>query len=308
MDPVRQALEPPGISGTPFFKSRPGPRPSPGGKRQLLVLGAQALGPGVEDERTDCCHCRWVLGHGASLHWGSPRGPALPCPQPPSPIPTSITGHGHSRRGAPGGLAGGLWPSLPLTFSLAPHACTLAQAWHTVLSTQLAFLGGHCLGLQPLPSTEPALSPLPPLPGQAMDPHEMVVKNPYAHISIPRAHLRPDLRQQLEVAPSSSESQPLPVGSCPLQNPRLLQPMMEAPGPKGAKGAKGAAPVKGQQAWPKPGNPYGSGRRPAGLTYTGLPPIGRGDDIAHHCCCCPCCSCCHCPPFCRCHSCCCVVS
>ncbi|ELK07419.1 cysteine-rich tail protein 1 isoform X1 [Pteropus alecto] len=144
--------------------------------------------------------------------------------------------------------------------------------------------------------------------GQAMDPHEMVVKNPYAHISIPRAHLRPDLRQQLEAAPSSSESQPLPVGSCPLQTPRLLQPTKEAPGPKGAKGAKGAAPAKGQQAWSKPGNPYGSGQRPAGLTYTGLPPIGRGDDIAHHCCCCPCCSCCHCPRFCRCHSCGCVVS
>ncbi|XP_032979404.1 cysteine-rich tail protein 1 [Rhinolophus ferrumequinum] len=141
-----------------------------------------------------------------------------------------------------------------------------------------------------------------------MDPHEMVVKNPYAHISIPRAHLRPDLGQQLEAEPSCSESQPLPMGPCNLEPNRLLQPMEFAPGPKGAKGAKGAAPVKGQQAWQQPGNPYSSGQRPAGLTYTGLPPIGRGDDIAHHCCCCPCCSCCHCPRFCRCHSCCCVVS
>ncbi|KAM9642030.1 cysteine-rich tail protein 1 isoform 2-T2 [Trichechus inunguis] len=90
-----------------------------------------------------------------------------------------------------------------------------------------------------------------------MDPHEMVVKNPYTHISIPRAHLRPDL---------------------------------------------------GQQTWQHPSNPYGSAQRPAGLTYAGVPPIGPGDDIAHHCCCCPCCSCCHCPRFCRCHSCCCVVS
>uniref|UniRef100_A0A9L0S8N3 Cysteine rich tail 1 n=1 Tax=Equus caballus TaxID=9796 RepID=A0A9L0S8N3_HORSE len=142
--------------------------------------------------------------------------------------------------------------------------------------------------------------------GRAMDPHEMVVKNPYSHISIPRAHLRPDLEQQLEVAPSS-ESQPLPVGSCTPEPTRLLQPTEEALGPKGAKGAKGAAPVQGQQAWQQPGNPYGSEQRPAGLTYAGLPPVGRGDDIAHHCCCCPCCSCCHCPRFCRCHSCC-VVS
>ncbi|KAM7094215.1 cysteine-rich tail protein 1 [Molossus nigricans] len=167
-----------------------------------------------------------------------------------------------------------------------------------------------------------------------MDPHEMVVKNPFAHISIPRAHLRPDLEQHLEVAPSCSERQPLPVGSCTLEPMRLLQPTEEALGPKGAKGAKGttgakgafpvqgqqpwqqpgskgakgAFPVQGQQPWQQPGNPYRGAQRPTGLTYTGLPPIGRGDDIAHHCCCCPCCSCCHCPRFCRCHSCCCVVS
>ncbi|KAF5921526.1 cysteine-rich tail protein 1 [Diceros bicornis minor] len=140
-----------------------------------------------------------------------------------------------------------------------------------------------------------------------MDPHEMVVKNPYTHISIPRAHLRPDLGQQLEVAPSL-EPQPLPVESCIPEPTRLLQPTEDALGPKGAKGAKGTAPVQGQQAWQQPGNPYGSGQRPTGLTYAGLPPIGHGDDIAHHCCCCPCCSCCHCPRFCRCHSCCCVIS
>ncbi|XP_029775448.1 cysteine-rich tail protein 1 isoform X2 [Suricata suricatta] len=143
-----------------------------------------------------------------------------------------------------------------------------------------------------------------------MDPHEMVVKNPYAHVSIPRAHLRPDLGQQLEMAPSSQGSQPLPVAvdSCTLEPARLLQPTEDAPGSKGAKGAKGAAQIQGQQTWQQPCNPYGSGRREAGLTYAGLPPVGRGDDIAHHCCCCPCCSCCHCPRFCRCHSCCCVVS
>ncbi|XP_055988978.1 cysteine-rich tail protein 1 [Sorex fumeus] len=136
-----------------------------------------------------------------------------------------------------------------------------------------------------------------------MDPHEMVVKNPYAHISIPRAHLRPDLGQQLEAAPSSSEPGPLPLGPCAPEPPCTLQ-LSDA---KGAKGAKGAAPVQGQQTWQPSGNPYGSGQRQAGLTYAGRPPVGRGDDIAHHCCCCPCCSCCHCPRFCRCHSCC-VVS
>lgn len=143
-----------------------------------------------------------------------------------------------------------------------------------------------------------------------MDPHEMVVKNPYAHISIPRAHLRSDLGQQLEEVPSSSsssETQPLPSGTCTPEPVGLLQ-TSEAPGPKGIKGIKGIAPEHGQQSWQSPCNPYSSGQRPSGLTYAGLPPVGRGDDIAHHCCCCPCCSCCHCPRFCRCHSCCCVVS
>ncbi|XP_019293926.1 cysteine-rich tail protein 1 [Panthera pardus] len=141
--------------------------------------------------------------------------------------------------------------------------------------------------------------------GWAMDPHEMVVKNPYAHVSIPRAHLRPDLGQRLETAPPSWGSQPLPVGSCTSEPTGLLQPSEEAPG---SKGAKGTTQVQGQQSWQQPCNPYSGGQRPAGLTYAGLPPIGRGDDIAHHCCCCPCCSCCHCPRFCRCHSCCCVIS
>lgn len=141
-----------------------------------------------------------------------------------------------------------------------------------------------------------------------MDPHEMVVKNPYTHISIPRAHLRPDLEQQLEAGPGPSELQPLSGGACAPEPSCLLQPVEEVWGPQGAKGAKGAAPVQGQQSWQQPGNPSCSGQRPAGLTYAGRPPIGRGDDIAHHCCCCPCCSCCHCPRFCRCHSCCCVVS
>ncbi|XP_004714478.1 cysteine-rich tail protein 1 [Echinops telfairi] len=145
-----------------------------------------------------------------------------------------------------------------------------------------------------------------------MDPHEMVVKNPYAHISIPRAHLRPDLVKQLEAAPCSSsssspETQPLPTGPCTSDPVRLLQPTEEAPDPKGAKGAKGATPLPCQESWQEPSNPYSRAQRQAGLTYAGLPPIGRGDDIAHHCCCIPCCSCCHCPRFCRCHSCCCCV-
>ncbi|XP_057404049.1 cysteine-rich tail protein 1 [Balaenoptera acutorostrata] len=133
-----------------------------------------------------------------------------------------------------------------------------------------------------------------------MDPPEMLIKDPYAHVSIPRAHLRPELGQQLEAAPSSSESQPLPVGSC------TLEPTEEAPGPKGAEGA---ASIRGQQAWQQPCTPDGSGQQQqAGLPCAGLPPVGRGDAIAHHCWCCPCCSCCHCPRFCRCHSCCCVIS
>ncbi|KAK7799739.1 hypothetical protein U0070_010746 [Myodes glareolus] len=144
----------------------------------------------------------------------------------------------------------------------------------------------------------------------AMDPHEMVVKNPYTHISIPRAHLRSDLGQKLEEVPSSSssaETQPLPSGTCAPEPTGLLK-MTEAPEPKGAKGIKGTAPEQSQQSWQSPCNPYSGGQRPSGLTYAGLPPVGRGDDIAHHCCCLPCCSCCHCPRFCRCHSCCCVVS
>ncbi|XP_050011158.1 cysteine-rich tail protein 1 isoform X3 [Alexandromys fortis] len=147
-------------------------------------------------------------------------------------------------------------------------------------------------------------------PAWAMDPHEMVVKNPYTPISIPRAHLRSDLGQQLEEVPSSSSSaeiQPLPSGTY-APEPAGLSKTTEAPEPKGVKGIKGTAPEQSQQTY-NPCNPYNSGgQRPSGLTYAGLPPVGRGDDIAHHCCCLPCCSCCHCPRFCRCHSCCCVVS
>ncbi|XP_006163372.1 cysteine-rich tail protein 1 [Tupaia chinensis] len=143
-----------------------------------------------------------------------------------------------------------------------------------------------------------------------MDPHEAAIKNPYAHLSIPRAHLRPDLGQHLEAVPSSSSpsSQPLPGEPCAPEPARLLQPA-ELLGPKGTSGAEAATPTQSQQTWQQPRSPYGGAQRPAGLTYAGLPPVGRGDDIAHHCCCCPCCSCCHCPRFCRCHSrCCCVVS
>ncbi|XP_038623982.1 cysteine-rich tail protein 1 [Tachyglossus aculeatus] len=109
-----------------------------------------------------------------------------------------------------------------------------------------------------------------------MDPHEAVVKNPYASVVIPRAHLRPDLGQA-EARPSE---------------------------PKGGPPA--------QEAWCQAGNPYASLQRPAGCPEprpAAFPLQGPGDDIAHNCCCCPCCSCCHCPPCCRCHQrCCCVVS
>ncbi|XP_065736067.1 cysteine-rich tail protein 1 [Phocoena phocoena] len=98
-----------------------------------------------------------------------------------------------------------------------------------------------------------------------MDPSEMLVKDPYAHVSILRAHLRPKLGQQLEAAPSSLESQPLPVGSC------TLEPTEEAPGPKGAEAA---ASIQGQQAWQQPCTPYGSGQSQAGLTYAGLASMG----------------------------------
>lgn len=189
---------------------------------------------------------------------------------------------------------GGSWevPALAL-----PVLCSPAPA--LTLGLTHSFADWLCSGLWAVPSTELIASPLPIPARPAMDPQEMVVKNPFAHISIPRAHLRPELGQQLEVAPFCPESQALPGGSC------TLEPTEENTGPKGAKGA---APFQGQQAWQQPSNPYGSGPRPSGLTYAGLPPIGHGDDIAHHCCCCPCCSCCHCPRFCRCHSCCCVIS
>ncbi|XP_049637947.1 cysteine-rich tail protein 1 [Suncus etruscus] len=137
-----------------------------------------------------------------------------------------------------------------------------------------------------------------------MDPHEMVVKNPYAQFIIPRAQLRPDLGgQQPEAAPSCSESGPPASGPCVSETLCSLEPGKA----KGAEGVKGGAATQGQQTWQPSGNPCGCGQR-TGLTYAGRPPVGRGDDIAHHCCCCPCCSCCHCPRFCRCHSCCCVVS
>lgn len=178
-----------------------------------------------------------------------------------------------------------------------------------------------------------------------MDPHEMVVKNPYAQFIIPRAHLRPDLGgQQPEATPSCSEPGPPASGPCVSETLCSLEPgnakgaqgvkgVQDAQGAKGAqdaqgakgaqcaqdakgmksaqgaqnvKGAKGAI-AQGQQTWQPSGNPCGCGQR-TGLTYAGRPPVGRGDDIAHNCCCCRCCSCCHCPRFCRCHSCCCVVS
>ncbi|XP_024618210.1 cysteine-rich tail protein 1 [Neophocaena asiaeorientalis asiaeorientalis] len=113
--------------------------------------------------------------------------------------------------------------------------------------------------------------------GQAMDPSEMLVKDPYAHVSILRAHLRPELGQQLEAAPSSLESQPLPMGSC------TLEPTEEAPGPKGAEAA---ASIQGQQAWQQPCTPYGSGQSQAGLTYAGLPSMGCGGNTARHRWCC----------------------
>uniref|UniRef100_A0A8C0M9P9 Cysteine rich tail 1 n=1 Tax=Canis lupus familiaris TaxID=9615 RepID=A0A8C0M9P9_CANLF len=97
-------------------------------------------------------------------------------------------------------------------------------------------------------------------------------------------------------------------GPAPQSPPGSCSPLRRPQGARMPRAAKGATQTQGQQAWLQPGNPYGSGQHPAGLTYAGRPPMGRGDDIAHHCCCCPCCSCCHCPRFCRCHSCCCIVS
>ncbi|XP_044517146.1 cysteine-rich tail protein 1 [Gracilinanus agilis] len=136
-----------------------------------------------------------------------------------------------------------------------------------------------------------------------MDPLESVVKNPYTSISIPRAHLRPDLEEQLE----QSQDTPHP-GARPSPAPDCSLPTAGG----WTKGeAKGGSQIQTQASWQQPGNPYASVKQTSGSTnppYCNIPPVRRGDDIAHHCCCCPCCRCCRCPRCCRCHRCCCVVS
>ncbi|XP_043842309.1 cysteine-rich tail protein 1 [Dromiciops gliroides] len=136
-----------------------------------------------------------------------------------------------------------------------------------------------------------------------MDPLESVVKNPYTSINIPRAHLRPDLEQQLE----QSQDTPYP-GARPSPVPAYSPPTV---GGWTQEEAKGGSQIPTQATWQQPGNPYAGLQQTSGTTeppYTTVPPARPGDDIAHHCCCCPCCRCCRCPRCCRCHSCCCVVS
>lgn len=140
---VLEEREPPRILGTPFLSPAHGPAPPQEGKGGCQSLGSQALGPGLEDERTDGCHChfRWVLGQGASLHWGgSPEGPAQLCLQPPSPIPSSPS-QGTAPQGGGGHLGDG-WETVSLTLGSLPHTHTLAQGpgtlWHL---HSLAFLG-----------------------------------------------------------------------------------------------------------------------------------------------------------------------
>ncbi|XP_007475509.2 cysteine-rich tail protein 1 [Monodelphis domestica] len=188
-----------------------------------------------------------------------------------------------------------------------------------------------------------------------MDPLESVVKNPYTSISIPRAHLRPDLEQQLQQSQDTRNpgARPGPAPDCSLptaggwtkgeakggsqiqtQAPDCSLPTAGGWTKGEAKGgsqiqtqapdcslptaggwtkgeAKGGSQIQTQASWQQPGNPYGSVKQTSGSTnppYCNIPPVRRGDDIAHHCCCCPCCRCCRCPRCCRCHSCCCVVS
>lgn len=247
----------------PIFEPRPMAPPVRRREKACQSPSSQALGPSPQDERTACRHhyFRWVLGKGAALPWGSPP-------------PSSTQGTAWQE---------GCWGTLALSAHPQAHAHRLSTLWHLhsqALPGVGASLGCSC---SPPPSHCCFLCPL--LPGQAMDPHEMVIKNPYTHISIPRAHLRPDLGPG---EASRSELPPLPVGSCAPEPICLLRPTDELPGPKGTEGA-----------W----------QRPAGLGCASQPPVGHGDDIAHHCCCCPCCSCCHCPRFCRCHNrCCCVLS
>lgn len=63
MATVLEELEPPGILGAPFLSPAHGPAPPQEGKGSCQPLGSQALGPGLEDRRTDChCDFRWVLG------------------------------------------------------------------------------------------------------------------------------------------------------------------------------------------------------------------------------------------------------
>lgn len=151
---VLEEPEPPRILGTPFLSPAHGPAPPQEGKGGCQSLGSQALGPGLEDERTDGCHChfRWVLGQGASVHWGVPRRASSAV------SPASLTHSQLRHRALPlregedtWGMAGRQCPSHLALSHIHTH-------WHTGLAhfgICTAWLSwGRCfLGLQPFPST-----------------------------------------------------------------------------------------------------------------------------------------------------------
>lgn len=152
---VLEEREPPRILGTPFLSPAHGPAPPQEGKGGCQSLGSQALGPGLEDERTDGCHChfRWVLGQGASLHWGGPPKGQLSCVSSlPHPIPALRHRALPLREGEDTwGMAGRQCPSHLALSHIHTH-------WHKGLARSgicTAWLSwGRCfLGLQPFPST-----------------------------------------------------------------------------------------------------------------------------------------------------------
>lgn len=122
-DPVRQALEPPGILGTPFSSPAHGPAPPQEGKGSCRCSAHRHWDLVWRTRGLRRCHRRWVLGPGASLHWGPPEDqprcvPSLP-PQFPGPSEGTATHGGGEHLG---GWLGDSGPRCP-SHSARPHTC-----------------------------------------------------------------------------------------------------------------------------------------------------------------------------------------
>lgn len=130
---------PPGILGTPSLSStRDSAPPQEGKGSQLPVAYLIGTGPDPQDERVDCCrhHLRWVLGPGASLHWGSAAGTAQTASLSlPSPSAAPLQGGGGGQLGDAG----------PHTLLTPTHGHTNTQAWCTLASPQPGFSEGWAL-------------------------------------------------------------------------------------------------------------------------------------------------------------------